>query len=319
MKKYLIRRLLILIPVLLGVSIIVFALVEAMPGNPYSDQIDPTVPQEEYQERLERMGYYDPLPVRYARWLGRSLTLDFGYSTNYGAPVTEVIAGRLPNTILLGGLALVFTIVVAVPLGVISATNQYSILDYAVTVFAFIGLSIPAFFFGLLMIKFLSFELGLFPISGTGLDADYTGIRMLLHRIHHLILPTIVLGLLSTASVMRYTRSSMLEVIQQDYIRTARAKGLNEKIVIYKHALKNAMIPVVTVVALMLPTLVSGAVLTETIFSWPGVGTLMIDAINNRDYPLLMGITMMLSTVIVFANLLADILYAVIDPRIKYD
>lgn len=319
MKKYLIRRILILIPILIGVSVVIFALIEAMPGNPYSDMIDPNVPPDLIEERLEAMGYFDPLPVRYVRWLGRTLQFDLGYSTNYGAPVSAIIANRLPNTILLGGIAVVFSVLIAIPLGVISSTRQYSVLDYIVTIIAFLGLSIPAFFFGILMIRFLSFELGLFPIAGTGAGADYEGFRMFLHRAHHLVLPVMVLSLLSLASLMRYTRSSMLEVIKQDYIRTAKSKGLREKIVIYKHALKNALIPVVTVLTMMLPSLVSGAVLTETVFSWPGMGTLMIDAIDNDDYPLLMGITMMLAVIIVFANLLADVLYALIDPRIKYD
>ncbi len=319
MKKYLIRRILILIPILIGVSMIIFALIEAMPGDPYSDMIDPTVPPDLIEERLEAMGYFDPLPVRYVRWLGRTLRFDFGYSTNYGAPVSVIMLNRLPNTLILGGFALLFSTIVAIPLGIISSTRQYSVVDYIVTVFAFIGLSIPAFFFGLLMIRYLAFELGWFPIAGTGAGAGYEGVRMLLHRAHHLVLPVVVLSLLSLASLMRYTRSSMLEVIKQDYIRTARSKGIKEKVIIYRHALKNALIPVVTVLTMMLPSLVSGAVLTETVFSWPGMGTLMIDAIDNDDYPLLMGITMMLAIIIVFANLLADILYAWIDPRIKYD
>jgi len=319
MKKYLIRRILILIPILIGVSMVIFALIEAMPGNPYSDMIDPNVPPDLIEERLEAMGYFDPLPVRYVRWLGRTVRFDLGYSTNYSAPVSTIMLNRLPNTLLLGGFALIFSVIIAIPLGILSSTKQYSVLDYIVTIFAFIGLSIPAFFFGLLMIRYLAFELGWFPIAGTGAGADYEGFRMLLHRAHHLVLPVIVLSLLSLASLMRYTRSSMLEVIKQDYIRTARSKGIKEKVVIYKHALKNALIPVVTVLTMMLPSLVSGAVLTETVFSWPGMGTLMIEAIQNDDYPLLMGITMMLAIIIVFANLLADILYAWIDPRIKYD
>ncbi len=320
MKKYLIRRLLIVIPVLIGISMIIFGLVHNTPGNPYSHMIDPNMTAENRESMLESIGYYDPLPVKYVKWASRAATLDLGYSTRYKEPVTDVIGRRIQNTLLLSISAFIFSTIIAIPLGVISATKQYSIFDYLATIIAFVGLSIPAFFFGLLLIKFLAFDLGLFPVAGMQTSGSgLSGIGLMLNVAHHMILPVIVLSLLSTASLMRYTRSSMLEVIKQDYIRTARAKGLSERVVIYKHALRNALIPVVTVLSMTIPFLFSGAILTETIFVWPGVGTLALNAVLNRDYPIIMGTTMLIAVATLLANLFADIMYAVIDPRIRYN
>jgi len=214
--------------------------------------------------------------------------------------------------------ALLFSVLFGVPIGVLSATRKYSLFDNILTVFSFIGLSIPAFFFGMLMIKFLAFDLNLFPISGmTTIGQDFTGMRKALDLLHHMALPVTVLGMVNMASLMRYTRSAMLEVITQDYIRTARAKGLKERTVIYKHALKNALIPVVTVICISIGYLLSGALLTETVFSWPGMGTLVYQAILNRDYSLVTASTMVIAVFILLSNLLADIIYAFLDPRIK--
>lgn len=320
MKKYLIRRLLLMIPVLIGVSIIIFTLIHMAPGDPYASMIDSNVSQEDKVAMLKQVGYYHPLPVQYVKWIGNALKGNLGYSIRYEEPVVDVMQRRIGNTILLSLVALILGTVIAVPLGVISATKQYSIFDFIATIFAFIGLSIPAFFFALLLVKFLAFDLKLFPISGMqSIGAGYTGFRYALDVLHHMVLPVIVLSLLHTASLMRYTRSSMLEVVKQDYIRTARAKGVKEKTVIYSHALRNAFIPIITVLSSSLGHLLSGAILTETVFAWPGMGTLVYQAILNRDYPLVISSTMILAICVLLGNLFADIMYAVVDPRIKYN
>ncbi len=308
-----------MIPIMFGLSIILFALINSMPGNPYQHMINPKIRPEDKERMLKAIGYYDPLPVKYVKWVGRAIKGDLGYSIRYKVPVTDVIGRRIGNTFILSLAALLLSTIIAVPIGVISATKQYSIFDYIVTILAFIGISIPAFFLALLLIKFLAFDLGLFPISGIRTaGAHYTGLRAFLDLLHHMALPLIVLTLLEIASTMRYTRSSMLEVIRQDYIRTARAKGLNEKVVIYKHALRNALIPVVTILSLSLGFILSGAILTETVFAWPGMGTLMYQGVLNRDYPLIMASNMLIALCVLIANLFADIVYAFIDPRIRY-
>jgi ABC-type dipeptide/oligopeptide/nickel transport systems, permease components len=211
------------------------------------------------------------------------------------------------------------SVCIAVPLGIISATRQYSVYDYAVTIIALIGISLPSFFMALGLVKIISMDLALLPISGMeDYLQGYTGMARFVDIIRHMALPVIVLTLAQTASTMRYTRSAMLEVIQQDYIRTARAKGLKEKVVIYTHAFRNAMIPVVTIVSTSLGFIFSGAILIEMVFAWPGMGTLMYQAISNRDYPVVMGCTMILGVFVLMANTLADILYAVVDPRIRF-
>jgi len=320
MRKYITKRLLLMIPVLLGISIVIFSLINIAPGDPFSSMIDPNITASDKQNMLESIGYYDTLPVKYVKWLGRAAHGDLGYSIRYKEPVTDVIMRNIGNTMLLSLSALLLSVLIAVPIGVISATHKYSLFDYVITVFTFIGLSIPVFFLGMLMIKFLAFDMNLFPISGmVTVGADYSGIQKFFDLIQHMILPVTALGMINMASLMRYTRSSMLEVIMQDYIRTARAKGLKERRVIYNHALKNALIPVVTVICMSMGYLLSGALLTETVFSWPGMGTLIYQAILNRDYPLVTSSTMVLAMFILFSNLLADILYAFLDPRIKFN
>jgi peptide/nickel transport system permease protein len=214
MRKYIARRLLLMIPVLFSISIVIFALINMAPGDPYSSMIDPNVTAEDKKVMLESIGYYDSLPVKYVKWLGRAAHGDLGYSIRYKEPVTDVIARNIGNTMLLSLSALLLSVLIAVPIGVISATHKYSIFDYIITVFSFIGLSIPVFFFGMLMIKYLAFDLNLFPISGmVTVGADYTGIKKFLDLLHHMILPVTALGMVNMASLMRYTRSSMLEVI----------------------------------------------------------------------------------------------------------
>lgn len=320
MKKYVTRRILIMIPVLIGISVIIFALINLAPGDPYSSMIDPSITAADRENMLRAIGYYDSLPVKYIKWIGRAIQGDLGYSIRYKEPVIDVIKRNFGNTLSLSLLSLCISVLISIPLGVISSTHKYSVFDYIVTIFSFIGLSIPVFFLAMLMIKFFSIDLGLFPISGMQtVGSNYTGIEKILDYAKHMTLPIIVLGITNMASLMRYTRSSMLDVIQMDYIRTARAKGVKERIVIYKHALRNALIPIVTIVCMSLGHMMSGAILTETVFVWPGMGTLVYQSILNRDYPLVTASAMLIAVFILASNLLADILYAYLDPRIKYN
>ena len=290
-----------------------------MLGDPYTQRLDPSVSAEVREEMLERLGYYDPVHIKYFKWLSAVAHGDLGYSIKYKKPVADVIGERLPNTIVLGLAALILSTAIAIPAGIISATRRNSIFDYVGTILSFVGISIPAFFFGLLMIKIFSFDLKLFPISGmTTVGENYNGLALVKDIAAHMVLPTIVLALLQTATLMRYTRSSMLEVFDQDYIRTARAKGLSERVVTNKHAFKNALIPVITILSMQIPSLFSGAVLTETIFVWPGIGRLSYTAILDRDYPLIMALLLLTTVIILICNLIADLLYALIDPRIRY-
>ena len=319
MTKYIFKRILIAIGVLFGVSLIIFSLVHMQPGNPYTSMIDPTVPPEVIKEMLTKIGYYDPIHIKYIKWISRALRGDLGYSIQYGQPVLQVINSRIWNTVLLSSFALIISTILGIIIGIISAIKKNTLFDYVTTVFSFIGISIPAFFFGLLLIKIFAFDFPIFPVSGMKtLGEDYTGIKNALDVLKHMILPGLVLALLQSAAFVRYTRSSMLEVLDKDYIRTAKAKGLTKKKSILKHGVKNALIPLVTIICMQIPFIFSGALLTETIFVWPGIGRLNYDAVLNRDYPLIMGILMILSIIILLSNLLADILYAVIDPRIKY-
>lgn len=320
MKKYIVKRLIQTIPVLIGISIIVFALVNLQPGDPFSTMMDPNLSLEMKEQMLERLGYNDPLPVQYFKWLIRALHGDFGYSIAFKQPVVSVIGSCIGNTVILSICSLILSIAIAIPCGVISATHQRNKIDYIVTVFAFMGLSIPAFFFGMLLIKIFSVELGWLPISGmVTIGMSYSGWAQIFDIAKHMILPMIVLGLMNTASLMRYTRSDMIEILKADYIRTAKAKGVKRKAIIYVHALKNELLPLITVVTMQIPSLISGALLTETIFVWPGIGRLNYNAVMARDYPLIIGIVMMVAVISLFANLLADVLYSVVDKRVKYD
>jgi len=306
--------------ILICVSVIVFIFVNQAPGDPYTQRLDPSVSAEVREEMLTKLGYYDPLHVKFFKWAGAALEGDFGYSVKYKKPVWDVIMEHLPNTIMMGASALALSVCIAIPAGKLSATKRNSIFDYGATILSFIGISIPAFFFGLILIKFLAFDLKLFPISGMiSVGKGLTGFAHVKDVLWHMVLPTIVLALLQTATLMRYTRSAMLEVLDQDYIRTARAKGLKESVVTNKHALKNALIPIITILSIQIPTIFSGAVLTETIFVWPGIGRLSYTAILDRDYPLIMALLLLTTVIILLCNLLADILYAIVDPRIRYE
>lgn len=295
-------------------------LVKLQPGDPFSAMMDPNLTQEMKQEMLEKLGYNDPILVQYFKWLLRALQGNLGYSIQFKQPVLSVISSRLGNTVILSLFSMILSILIAIPCGVISATKQRTKTDYIVTIFAFMGLSIPSFFFGMLLIKVFSVDLGWLPISGmvtTGVTLS--GFSAAFDIVKHMLLPMIVLALINTASLMRYTRSDMIEILKTDYIRTARSKGVRRRSIIYEHALKNELLPLITVVTMQIPSLLSGALLTETIFVWPGIGRLNYNAVMSRDYPLIMGIVMMVAVISLLSNLLADILYAVVDKRVEFD
>ena len=304
MLKFIGKRLLMLIPVLIGVSLIVFTLMQLSPGDPAMIILGAQAAPEDIAILRESMGLNDPLIVQFFRFLLGMFTLDFGTSYKDGMPVLTKLLEALPYTAELTFCAVLLALIIGIPAGIISATKQYSIFDRIASVLALIGFSTPNFWLSIMLILVFSVNLKWLPVSGTG-------------SILHLVLPSIALGVQSAAVFTRMTRSSMLEVLNMDYIRTARAKGLSERVVILKHALKNALIPVITVVGLQIGLLFGGAILTETVFVWPGVGRLMIDSIRAKDTPVVQGGVIFTASIFVFINLLVDILYAYVDPRVK--
>jgi peptide/nickel transport system permease protein len=302
---------------------ILYWILSNAPGGPLGPYLqNPHITPADIERLRHNFGLDQPLPVRYIRWLGMVLHGDLGYSTSNSESVTTAIVERLPATLLLAGTSFVLSLIVGVTFGIIAAVKPYSWIDYVVTTFAFFGQSMPVFWFALMLqlvfavagITAFGYHFAL-PSAGISSSDDFD----LGDRIQHLVLPTIVLSLLYIAVWSRFTRSSMLEVIRTDYMRTAAAKGLDRMTIIVRHGLKNAMIPVVTIVALSLPGLFSGAVVTETIFAWPGMGRLFFNALGQFDFPLLMGYLVIVSFLVVFFNLLADVTYAWLDPRVKYD
>ena len=295
---------------------LVFLFVEIAPG----DAVDALMPPESFSTpeakaaMRERLGLNEPAPIRYVRWLERAAQGNFGYSLTSRKPVTDIIMARLPKTLLLDATAMVISIIVGIATGIISAIKQYSIIDYVTTFFAFFWLSVPGFFLGLLFIYIFAVRLSLFPVFGASSPG---AAHPVLDRLHHLVLPAAVLGLELAAALTRYTRASLVEVLRADYMRTARAKGLTEWTVIIGHGLKNALIPIITVIAFRLPYLLSGAIIIETVFQWPGLGLLTLDAANHKDYPLILAITMAVTVLVVISSFIADVAYSIVDPRIR--
>jgi peptide/nickel transport system permease protein len=334
MKWYIIKRLLQIIPVVLGVTLIAFALIHLAPGDPVRTMLGQHATQQEIDDIRVKYGLDQPLFVQYFIWLGDVLQGDLGRSILSHEQVTIEIGARFPNTIELAIAAMIFAILIGVVAGIISATKQYSVADYSVMGVALFGISMPVFWLGIMLMMIFGVFLGWLPIGGridlllpfnriTGFmvfDSIITGNgAALISVLRHLILPAIALGTIPMAIIARTTRSSMLEILRQDFIRTERAKGLSERKVIYKHAIRNAMVPVVTVIGLNFGLLLSGAILTETVFSWPGVGRLVVDSVYARDYPLVIGCILVFALVFVIVNLITDLLYTYIDPRIHYD
>ena len=319
MGKYIRKRLIQAVPVIFGITILTFFIMQLAPGGPLTGMISPRTSSESLQRAREAMGLNDPIIVQYGKWLVQLIHGNFGFSTYNGQNVLDMILTRLPATLLLTVTAFVFSFVIGIPLGVYSATHKYSKADYGLTVFSFIGISVPSFFFGMGMIYIFALKLKWFPTSGFGSSSfKGTGMALFLHRLRYLVMPAVVMSLSNIATVTRFARSSMLETLSQDYIRTARAKGLSEKAVIYKHALKISMIPVITIFGQSIPNLFGGAYITEKVFGWPGMGLLGVEAINNRDYQVLMGLTLFTAVLVLLGNLLADIMYSFVDPRIRY-
>lgn len=304
MLKFIGKRILMLIPVLLGVSLIVFTLMQLTPGDPAQIILGPQASEEDIANLHEEMGLNDPMVVQFGRFLVGVVTLDFGTSLKDGMPVLDKLLEALPYTAQLTFAAILIAVLIGIPVGIISATKQYSIFDRISTVLAMAGFSTPNFWLSIMLILVFSVNLRWLPVSGSG-------------DLLHLVLPAIALGTQSAAIITRMTRSSMLEVLNQDYIRTARAKGLGNRAVVLKHALKNALIPIITVIGLQVGLMFGGAILTETVFAWPGIGRLMIDSIRAKDTPVVQGGVIFTASIFVFVNLIVDILYAYVDPRVK--
>ena len=303
MRVYLTRRLLQSLIVLLGVSFVVFGIL-FLTGDPALVLLPPESTVEDIQKFREAMGFNDPFFVQYVRFLKGALHGDFGQSVRHSEPAFHLVVERMPATFQLAGAALAVALALAIPAGIISAVRRNSALDYVSTVVALLGQSMPTFWLGIMLILVFSVQLNRLPSSGRGTFA-------------HLVLPAITLGLFTTARITRLTRSGMLEVLNQDYIRTARAKGVGDPPVVWKHALKNAAIPIVTIVGIELGTLLGGSVITETIFAWPGVGRLSVQAIYNRDYPVVQAAVFLLASTFVLVNLFVDMVYTYLDPRIR--
>ena len=321
---YVVRRSIQTIPLLLLISVILFYILHNAPGGPLAPYLqNPHITQADIVRLKHNLGLDQPVPIQYLHWLQHVVVGDFGYSTSNSMSVVGAILDRMPATLELMTSAFVFSLLVGIPAGIIAAIKPYSIWDYSITTFAFFGQSMPVFWFALMMqlafsvvgVTAFGYHFAL-PSAGIAANSDQFDLG---DRLLHLILPTVVLGLLFIATWSRFTRSSMLEVLRTDYMRTASAKGLSAWTIIFKHGLKNALIPVVTIIALSLPGLVSGAIVTETIFAWPGMGRLFFGALGQFDFSLLMGYLMMVSFLVVFFNLLADVAYAWLDPRVKYE
>jgi peptide/nickel transport system permease protein len=327
MGAFILRRVLGAIPLLLGIATLVFFVIAIAPGDPTAAYLNPNIPAEVIEQLRRNFGLDQPIYIRYLKWLGSFFTGNFGYSFAQGRPVADILLDAIPNTLVLAGLSLLLVFLVGIVIGVVQAVRQYSLLDGVLSLFSLFFYSMPPFWLALMLMLVFSLKahewgwpLALPATGVTSVDYDFlpAGAR-LLDRISHLVLPVTTLTLALAAGVARYTRGQMLEVVRQDYIRTARAKGVPERAVIVKHALRNSLIPVVTLLGLYLPFLFSGAVFVEVIFAWPGMGRVIVDAIFQRDYPVVMATSFLFAVMVVLGNLIADVLYAVVDPRIRYD
>lgn len=321
--NFFVRRILYAIPLLILVSVIMYAIMHLAPGGPLAMlAINPKVRPEDLARLTASLGLDKPWYIQYFKWFFAYIRGDWGMSFQTHRPVFVMIMERLPNTLQLMGVSMIFALALAVPIGIYSAIRQYTWFDNLATTFSYIGYSMPIFWFGLMLQLFFAYYL----YDWTGAHIFYSANMYsvgqssnILNRLQHLTLPVMTLSIASIAGWSRYQRSSMLEIINSDYLRTARAKGLPESKVILKHALRNAIIPLITVLTLDISALFSGAVVTETVFGWPGMGRLFYDAVNKRDYPVVMGCVMLFSVMVIFFNLIADVLYGMFDPRIRYD
>lgn len=330
MLKYILKRLALSVLILLGVSLIIYVLIRCMPVSFIDSKIaemsmnGATIPEETVESMKALYGLEDDsfmgIIKGYLNWLGTLCRFDFGISFKYSVPVIDVIKDNMGLSFIIALIATVFEFMIAVPLGITAATHQYSIRDYVVTILVMIGISLPSFFFGQILKDVLAMKLGWFPPSGlTDASQTLSGVSLMWDYLRHLFIPILTVVILSIGSRMRMTRTNMLEVLNSDYIRTARAKGLKEKVVIYKHAFRNTLIPLVTSLAGLLPSLFSGAIITEQVFDLPGIGNLAFQAMSDGDIPFIMGYNMFLALLSVLGVLLADLMYAVVDPRVKLE
>ena len=318
MSRYILRRLLIAVPTIIVISFVVFAILALAPTDPMAQfGADPRVPPEVRERIRESLGLNDPWPVRYVKWIVSVAKLDFGYSFMSRGPVMDLIGQRLPNTLAVVGVAYVIGALLAVPIGMVSAIKRYSLFDHLSTTFAFIGFSVPTFFTGLLLIIIFSVKLHWLPFIYDS-TLKITSLATLADQIKQSAMPITVLALFNTATIARYTRSEMLEHLPLDYVRTARAKGLRERLVVLRHVLRNSLIPVVTLIALGIPAVFGGAIVTEQIFRVPGIGELLVRSIGQGDTPVVAAILLIFAVLVVLFNLVADVLYGVLDPRIRY-
>lgn len=319
MTKFLVRRSLIAIPTLIGISLVLFAIIAMAPGDPFADLAqNPNVPPELRLQLRQQLGLDDPVLVQYARWATSMARGNWGVSFSSHVPVLDLVWSRLPTTLFVVGSSYLVALIIAFPAGVISAVRQYSWLDNLATTFAFLGYSLPTFFTGLLFILVFTVTLGWLPEVYTT-NIQETGWRWALAMLRQAAMPIAVLALFQSAEIARFVRASVLEVLHLDYVRTARAKGLSEKVVIVRHVVRNALIPVVTILALQVPGIFTGALVTEQIFRVPGIGSLLIRSMNSHDTPVVMGIFFTYSILVVVFTLLADVLYGILDPRIRYN
>ncbi len=321
MLKYSLRRILGMIPMLFLISIVVFSLAKLMPGDSLSGEIDPNNTDPEYiAEMRDKLGYNDPIHEQYFTWITNFMQGDFGKSTRYKIPASEIIGERLPNTIFLGFSSILITYILAFIMGIYAGRKPYTLGDNLIGTANYIGLALPSFVAGVFAIYFFSFNLGWFPSNGSVDISVAEGTSAYwFSRIHHVFLPALVLGLLSTASYTQFLRNDIIENSRKDFVRTARAKGTPEKKIYNQHILRNSIIPLITFLGFDIVALVGGAIITETIFTYPGIGQLFLNSVSQRDYPVLMTLTMMFSFLTLFGNLIADILYGIVDPRIRLD
>ena len=319
MGRYVARRLLVSIPVLFLVTVVIFTMVELAPGDMadffITDDTAANMTEADMEALRERLGLNDPAPIRYFTWLGRVLVGDLGFSFIQAEPVSDILLRRAGNSLLLMGAGIGIAIVVGISLGVVAALRQYSITDFTISGLSFVGISMPAFISGIFGLYIFSVLLGWFPAGGMRTP----GVESVWDVAHHLVLPAVILSILQMAAFMRFTRFSMLEVLKQDYVVTAIAKGMRRHVVVMRHAFRNALIPVITVVGLSVREVVVGAVFLETIFSWPGMGTLYFNAIVSRDFPIIMGANLLIAILVLVANLITDLSYAATDPRIRLE
>lgn len=314
MVKYILKRLLIAIPVLIGITIFDFLLMNLAPGSPLDMMRNPMVSDAALNIKAEALGLNQPIYVQYFDWMKELLHGNLGYSVITYQPVSNLISSHIGPTLLLMGVSLIIGLLIAVPIGVLSATKQYTKADYIAVSASFLGISIPSFFLSLVLIYVFTIKLKWLPSSGMvilGGDGGFVDI------LRHMILPVLVLSIAVAGRNIRYVRSSMLEILEQDYLRTARAKGLKNFFIVNKHAMRNALIPIVTVIGMEIPVVFGGAVVIEQIFSWPGIGLLTMSSIMSRDYPTIMGLNLVAAIIVLVANLLTDIAYSLVDPRIK--